>query len=52
MLHDFKESRTVFNGLAAALQAPADQDRDSRAVITVDLRGHGESTVQVDPVER
>lgn len=47
MLHDFKESRTVFNGLAAALQSPAEGGRDSRAVITVDLRGHGESTVQV-----
>jgi pimeloyl-ACP methyl ester carboxylesterase len=47
MLHDFKESRTVFNGLAEALQAPADGESDSRAVITVDLRGHGESTVQV-----
>ncbi|MCH7753210.1 MAG: alpha/beta hydrolase [Planctomycetes bacterium] len=47
MLHDFKESRTVFNGLAAALQAPTEGSRDSRAVITVDLRGHGESTIQV-----
>ena len=49
MLHNFKESRTVFNGLAAALQAPAEGNRDSRAVITVDLRGHGESTIQVSP---
>lgn len=49
MLHDYKESRTVFNGLAEALQSPADSERDSRAVITVDLRGHGESTVQVAP---
>ena len=46
MLHDFKESRTVFNGLARALQAPS-EGGDSRAVITVDLRGHGESTVQM-----
>lgn len=46
MLHDFKESRTVFNSLAAALQSPTDGSRDSRAVITVDLRGHGESTIQ------
>ncbi len=47
MLHDFKESRTVFNSLAESLQVPADGKSDSRAVITVDLRGHGESTVQV-----
>jgi len=47
MLHDFKESRTVFNSLAEALQSPADDEGDSRAVITVDLRGHGESTLQV-----
>lgn len=46
MLHDFKESRTVFNNLAEALQEGG-EGRDSRAVITVDLRGHGESTVQV-----
>ena len=47
MLHDFKESRTVFNALAAALQEPTEGSRDSQAVITVDLRGHGESTIQV-----
>ncbi len=47
MLHDFKESRRVFGGLATALQDPSDSDRDSRAVITIDLRGHGESTTQV-----
>jgi len=47
MLHDFKESRTVFNQLAEAIQSPDDGSGDSRAVITVDLRGHGESTVQV-----
>jgi pimeloyl-ACP methyl ester carboxylesterase len=47
MLHDFKESRTIFNGLAEALQSPASDEGDSRAVITVDLRGHGESTIQV-----
>ncbi len=46
LLHDFKESRTVFNSLAKALQSPGDESGDSRAVITVDLRGHGESTVQ------
>ena len=46
MLHDFKESRTVFNSLAESLQMPG-QGGQSLAVITVDLRGHGESTVQV-----
>lgn len=49
MLHDFKENRNVFNGLAEALQSPVDPEQNSRAVITVDLRGHGESTVQVLP---
>jgi len=46
MLHDFKESRTVFNGLAQALQSPPEGNRPSYAVFTVDLRGHGESTSQ------
>jgi pimeloyl-ACP methyl ester carboxylesterase len=47
LLHDFKESRTVFDNLALALQSPGGEDNpDSRAVISVDLRGHGESTVQ------
>lgn len=44
MLHDFKESRTVFNGLARALQSPQGGERPSHAIFTVDLRGHGEST--------
>ncbi len=44
LLHDFKESRRVFNGLARALQNPPGGERPSHAVITVDLRGHGEST--------
>jgi predicted esterase len=46
MLHDFKESRTVFNGLAQALQSPPEGEGPSHAIITVDLRGHGESTSQ------
>lgn len=45
MLHDFKESRNVFHSLAESLQSPKSIG-GSRAVITVDLRGHGESTVQ------
>lgn len=44
MLHDFKERRSVFNGLAQALQSPPNGDRPSHAVILVDLRGHGDST--------
>ncbi|NOZ40191.1 MAG: hypothetical protein GXP24_08195 [Planctomycetes bacterium] len=43
MLHDFKESRTVFNSLARALQTPQGE-HPSHAILTVDLRGHGEST--------
>ncbi|MGI9427941.1 MAG: alpha/beta hydrolase [Bythopirellula sp.] len=45
MLHDFKQSRSVFNGLAQALSSPPNGDLPSHAVLTVDLRGHGESTV-------
>lgn len=45
MLHDFKESRNVYHNLAESLQSPS-SNGGSRAVITVDLRGHGESTVQ------
>ena len=41
LLHDHKESRVVFNGLATALQNPADPDSPSLAVITPDFRGHG-----------
>lgn len=48
MLHDFKESRAVFNSLARALQNPAEKKHDSVAVLTVDLRGHGDSTSIVD----
>ena len=44
LLHDFKESRTVFNGLARALQTPPNDQSPSHAVLTIDLRGHGEST--------
>jgi len=46
MLHDFKESRTVFNGLAEMLQSPPEGSGPSHAVLTVDLRGHGQSTTQ------
>jgi pimeloyl-ACP methyl ester carboxylesterase len=54
MLHDFGETRAVFNPLATALQKPRNPDGPepkiaSRAVITVDLRGHGESKTAVSP---
>lgn len=48
MLHDHKEQRTIFNALASALQAPSDERVQSHAVLTVDLRGHGGSTLAVD----
>lgn len=44
MLHDHKESRAVFNQLARQLQAPLNENQPPRAIVTVDLRGHGEST--------
>jgi len=49
LLHDYKESRTVFNSLARTLQSPSESDRPSHAVIAVDLRGHGESTSMEGP---
>ena len=54
MLHDFGETRAVFNPLATALQNPRTPQGPGpkmvpRAVITVDLRGHGESKNAVLP---
>jgi len=46
MLHDDMESRAVFNTLARELQNPEGEELQSHAVLTVDLRGHGESTTQ------
>jgi len=46
LLHDFKESQARFEALAKALQNPSDPEIESKAVITVDLRGHGKSLVQ------
>lgn len=49
MLHDFNETRAVFDPLARALQnppapaSPAVPQIASRAVLAVDLRGHGGS---------
>lgn len=48
MLHDYKESRAVFNTLARELQNPVGEGLESHAVLTVDLRGHGDSTSMVD----
>jgi len=55
MLHDFNETRAVFDPLARALhylpmpESPAPQQIESRAVVTVDLRGHGESKTAFAP---
>jgi pimeloyl-ACP methyl ester carboxylesterase len=49
LLHDYKETRAVFTQFAQRLQAPAESepDRPSFAVITVDVRAHGDSTKQI-----
>jgi pimeloyl-ACP methyl ester carboxylesterase len=49
MLHDYKSSRAVFAPLVEKFQAPAagDSSRPQFAVVTVDLRAHGESVKQV-----
>lgn len=52
LLHDFQDTRAVFASLAQRLQSPPEVDDDGNAlppgktfaVVTVDLRGHGEST--------
>ena len=50
LLHDHKETRSIFNSLAQRLQAPtAERGGPSFAAVTVDLRGHGDSTKQVFP---
>ena len=50
MLPDWKDSRNVYDTLARKLQEPGeDDDYPSFAVITVDLRGHGDSTKQRAP---
>ena len=57
MLHDFNETRAVFTPLATLLQSPTQDIAESLppgpplqgcAVVTVDLRGHGESKTAVD----
>src|SRR3954452_12543157 len=49
MLHDYKSSRAVFAPLVEKFQGPAggDSTRPQFAVVTVDLRAHGESVKQV-----
>jgi pimeloyl-ACP methyl ester carboxylesterase len=51
LLHDFKSSRSVLTQLALKLQSPGEGGADHPlfAAITVDLRGHGESTKQLAP---
>ncbi|MCC6491716.1 MAG: alpha/beta fold hydrolase [Pirellulales bacterium] len=54
MLHDYNETRAVFDPLARALQNPSADEAGpsqvaSRAVVTVDLRGHGDSKTGVSP---
>jgi pimeloyl-ACP methyl ester carboxylesterase len=51
LLHDHKETRTVYNQLALKLQAAgeASPKGPAFAVISVDLRAHGESTKQATP---
>src|SRR5690606_34402749 len=54
MLHDFNETRAVFDPLARFLQnPPVEEDGPekvaSRAVVTVDLRGHGDSKTGFGP---
>jgi pimeloyl-ACP methyl ester carboxylesterase len=49
LLHDHKETRAIFNPLAQRLQTIGEgkPKEPSFAAITVDLRGHGESTKQI-----
>ena len=50
MLHDEKESRAVYSSLANRLQNPGRGDKHkSFAVLTVDLRSHGDSVTQTLP---
>lgn len=49
LLHDLKETRHTYSALAKRLANPSREDGDEHspfAVVTVDLRGHGESVTQ------
>ena len=50
LLPDLKDSRSVVDSLARRMQTPDEKRKDTHksfAVLTVDLRGHGDSTTQV-----
>lgn len=50
LLHDYKDTRGSLSTLAQRLQSPGREDKHpSFAVVTVDLRGHGESIKQTAP---
>jgi pimeloyl-ACP methyl ester carboxylesterase len=52
LLHDFNETRAAYQSLAAALQDPVRArlaGTQTRAVLTVDLRGHGQSKTALSP---
>jgi pimeloyl-ACP methyl ester carboxylesterase len=50
MLHDYKDTQGMFSSFASRLQSPErDEGRPSFAVVTVNLRGHGDSTKQTFP---
>ncbi|MEX2308620.1 MAG: alpha/beta fold hydrolase [Pirellulales bacterium] len=51
LLHDYKETRAIFSGLAQRFQTFATEEKGSAsfAVVTVDLRAHGDSTKAVFP---
>jgi pimeloyl-ACP methyl ester carboxylesterase len=50
MLHDHKDTRSLFGSLAKRLQSPGEGEKHpSFAVVTVDLRGHGASTQRLLP---
>src|SRR3972149_1958727 len=49
LLHDHKDTRSVFATLAERLRSPGENDKHAPfAVVTVDLRGHGDSTQRID----
>jgi pimeloyl-ACP methyl ester carboxylesterase len=51
LLHDYKSTRAIFAPMVQRLLSPGEEqaDRPSFAVITFDLRGHGDSTKQITP---
>jgi pimeloyl-ACP methyl ester carboxylesterase len=51
LLHDHMDTRAIFGSLATQLQAVGQNeiDQPAFAAVTVDLRGHGDSTKQIFP---